>query len=265
MRQGVWGAVIHAEEVNRSFSRASRSYELCAAAQAQVAEDLLFQLGVYPPEMRVLEVGAGSGMLTAGLCRMFGVDQVTALDSSGAMLERLAERLSGVRIVQSRIEEYRPEERFDLAVSSSALHWTDLAESMTALRAVLADSGEVCAAVMVRGTLAELRAIRSRLYPELAPASDLPTESEVLSAVRRAGFDLKWSVSKTYTERYQNAWELLRSLHASGVTGGKFSRAKRRLLRTELDAIANEYHLSAFEAGRGLPANYEVVFFRAWK
>ena len=256
---------MHTQAVEKHFSRASKTYEHFAAVQSLVASDLLFQIRAYHGSHDVIEIGSGSGILTEGLRTLFGSGAVTALDVSEAMLRRLAQRTTGVVTIHSNIEEFETDRRFDLAVSSSALQWTDLARSLSAIRGALRNGGDLCAAVMIQGTLTELRTIRETLYPELAPEADLPSAEEVIDALKESGFELKWTARKNYTERHQTAWELLKSLRSSGVTGGKFSRGHRSLRRTELQAIAAEYDRSRFEAGLGLPASYEVIFFGARK
>jgi len=255
--------MIHAQSVEMHFSRASETYERFAAVQGQVASDLLFQIRAYHDAHDVLEIGAGSGTLTEGLRSLFGKGAVTALDISESMLRRLSQRAPGVVTIRSDIEEFQTNRRYDLAVSSSALQWTDLSRSLSAVRNVLREGGDLCAAVMIQGTLIELRTVRSKLFPELAPRAELPSAEEVVRAVKEAGLELKWSARKKYTEHHKTAWELLRSLRSSGVTGGKFSRGNRALRRSELKAIASEYDRAYFEREFGLPASYEVIFFGA--
>jgi tRNA (cmo5U34)-methyltransferase len=78
------------------------------------------------PHWRALDYGAGTGLLTLNL--QPSVASLVALDSSTAMLERLAAKLAaaGITNVQTRkwnLEaEPFPETNFDLVVSSMTLH-----------------------------------------------------------------------------------------------------------------------------------------------
>jgi ubiquinone/menaquinone biosynthesis C-methylase UbiE len=74
----------------------------------------------------VLEVGCGTGLLTAGLARY--PLQLTAIDIGPSMIEIAHRDLgeSGVTFALSSFEEFAaPEASFDLIVSGTAAHWID--------------------------------------------------------------------------------------------------------------------------------------------
>lgn len=79
------------------------------------------------PGLRALELGCGSGEDTAELVRM-GIE-VIALDRSLAQLRRTRERAPGVRLVRRDMRAGLPfgDGRFDLVVSSLAIHYFDWA------------------------------------------------------------------------------------------------------------------------------------------
>ena len=75
------------------------------------------------PEQRVMDFGAGTGLLTAQVAPR--VKRVVAVDISASMLQRLAEKeaLQGkVETVCRNIQEHPLTERFDLIISAMALH-----------------------------------------------------------------------------------------------------------------------------------------------
>ncbi|MEV3991748.1 class I SAM-dependent methyltransferase [Streptomyces sp. NPDC049837] len=72
-----------------------------------------------PARATLLELGSGAGRMTGPL-----VDRglaVTAVDESAEMLERVRERVPGIRTVQSPIETLDLEERFDVVLLASFL------------------------------------------------------------------------------------------------------------------------------------------------
>ncbi len=86
----------------------------------------IFRAVPLQPDWRVLDYGAGTGLLTLNLQPR--VASILALDSSRGMLEQLTQKLAaaGINDVQTRhwnleAEPY-PESGFDLAVSSMTLH-----------------------------------------------------------------------------------------------------------------------------------------------
>ncbi|MDA3945894.1 MAG: class I SAM-dependent methyltransferase [Helicobacteraceae bacterium] len=76
-------------------------------------------------EMKILDFGAGTGLLSKHLCAQVG--HLTALDISKGMLEQLKENASAwdtcdVETVHKDILDYTPTEPFDGVVSSMSMH-----------------------------------------------------------------------------------------------------------------------------------------------
>ncbi|NOZ01441.1 MAG: methyltransferase domain-containing protein [Deltaproteobacteria bacterium] len=76
-------------------------------------------------DMDLLDVGAGTGLLTGGICAR--VRSITALDDSGGMIDELREKSrnwSGCRVVpiKADIMTFRTDQRFHGIVSSMTMH-----------------------------------------------------------------------------------------------------------------------------------------------
>ncbi|MGH3360437.1 MAG: class I SAM-dependent methyltransferase [Nocardioidaceae bacterium] len=93
------------------------------------------------PGSRVLELGAGTGKLTASLCEQ-GHD-VVAADTSMPMLDRLASSLD-VPTVQAAAEllPFRANS-FDVVVAAQAFHWFDAERALPEIARVLRDGDEL--------------------------------------------------------------------------------------------------------------------------
>lgn len=103
------------------------------------------------PSTRVLEYGAGTGLVTQALLGRVG--PVTLADSSTGMRAVLAEKvatgvLPGARVWDLDLETQPvPDERVDLVVSSLVLHHIrDLDRVLAALTTMLAPGGHLCVA-----------------------------------------------------------------------------------------------------------------------
>lgn len=99
---------------------------------------------------RILEVAAGTGLVTAALAEVAG--EVVATDYASAMVEMLERRirelgLANVRCEQADIYALRFEaESFDAVVAANVLHLVpDLDGALTALRSVLKRGGKLVA------------------------------------------------------------------------------------------------------------------------
>ena len=95
------------------------------------------------PGMRVVDLGCGTGELTAGLHQKLQARETIGIDSSPAMLAK-APRQNGLRFQHQDIADYRPEEKLDLIFSNAALHWVpDHPGLLRRLTAGLAPGGQL--------------------------------------------------------------------------------------------------------------------------
>jgi SAM-dependent methyltransferase len=95
------------------------------------------------PGPRVLDLGAGTGKLTAGLVAA-GAD-VVAVEPDPAMRAELRRALPDVRALPGSAEEIPlPDASVDAVVAGNALHWFDMAVAGPEMIRVLAPGGIVC-------------------------------------------------------------------------------------------------------------------------
>lgn len=91
---------------------------------------------------RVVDLGCGTGNLTALLARRWPDANVAGIDSSEDMIERARRDHPGLNWTIGSIESWNPETRFDVVFSNAALHWVDGHETLfRRLRSFLADDG----------------------------------------------------------------------------------------------------------------------------
>lgn len=75
------------------------------------------------PDLKVVDLGCGTGQLTRALHEELGAAQTVGIDNSEAMLSR-SEPSDGVSFVLQDIEAFlKSRERYDLIFSNAALHW----------------------------------------------------------------------------------------------------------------------------------------------
>ncbi len=98
-------------------------YDRFAAERAQPFFDRL-DLVEPAPDMRMLDLGCGTGKLTAQLHQRLGVTETLAIDRSAEMLAR-AEPHPGITFRQLGIEELTVTEPYDLVFTNAALQWLD--------------------------------------------------------------------------------------------------------------------------------------------
>jgi trans-aconitate methyltransferase len=134
----------------------AKMYAEASSPQAEAAGDLLKLASVGRAE-DVLDIGCGTGALTAELARLAPEGGVTGIDPSEEMIDaakKAAGGLSNVRLMRVSAEEMAFDSEFDLAFSNSAMQWVKaqraaLERVMSALRpggrlAFQFPSGEFC-------------------------------------------------------------------------------------------------------------------------
>jgi malonyl-CoA O-methyltransferase len=226
------------------FDRAAAGYHAAAGIQARVADQLMAELPAIEPG-RILEIGCGTGLLTERLAARYPDRPLEAMDLSPAMVREAARRLAGephVIFFAADIRRLRRKARYDLAVSSSALHWaTPLETAFRRIAVALAPGGWFVAALMTEGTLGELRRLRAELFPRNLPAEELPARADVCRAVRASGLREISVRDLSFESGHASAAALLGELHAMGVTGGRLSAGVRPLTRGELERLKARY------------------------
>jgi trans-aconitate 2-methyltransferase len=99
------------------------TYQRFAAERSQPFYDLL-DLVTRIPGGRAVDLGCGTGELTAELHRATGASETLGIDSSEAMLAKAAAHEGGgVRFEKGDIASFAADEPFDLVFSNAALHW----------------------------------------------------------------------------------------------------------------------------------------------
>jgi SAM-dependent methyltransferase len=90
--------------------------------------------------VRVVDLGAGTGILTGALARL-GAD-VVAVEPDQAMLAELRRQLPGVRAVEGSAEALPlPDQSVDAVLCGQAMHWFDLDRALPEIARVLAPGG----------------------------------------------------------------------------------------------------------------------------
>ncbi len=255
--------------VGKRFDAAAATYDKHAAIQWSVARRLLWEIEKNPAPKRILEIGCGTGLLTEQLRERFPRAEVHALDIAPAMVAHARERWHGAARVRwhvADVRRYQPAGHFDLVVSSCALHWVEpLAPVLRKILRWLKPRGRFVAAIMLRGTLAELHAARRRVAPHKPVLHALPSFPTIEAFARRAGFATLTARRHKALIALPSARALLTMLHEQGLTGGPVAGSGRPLTRSELQQLVADYE-KHFPARRsGVRATFRVAYLAAQK
>jgi SAM-dependent methyltransferase len=94
------------------------------------------------PKPCVLEIGAGTGLVTEALLSR-NVDSVTAVEPSSSLVEFVRQRLPDSRLIMvtAPFPEGDIEGKFDLAVCAAAFHWMNPEQALSRVKSLLRPGG----------------------------------------------------------------------------------------------------------------------------
>lgn len=149
------------------FARAAATYDQQAVIQQRVAERLLALLDRHPPPgpRRLLEIGCGTGILTAALARRYrvGLETLYANDivpEFEVPVREKAGNTANLVFLPGDIETIALPAGLDLIISSSTLHWLhDLPALLARLHERMTAGGTLCFSVYGPKNLQELREV----------------------------------------------------------------------------------------------------------
>lgn len=198
------------------FDRAGATYEAAARVQRVVARHLA---ALCPPALsgHVLEIGAGSGLLTRELApRLAPGGLYAALDISPGMLENAAMPGAVKLAADGERPPFRPG-TFDFLASASAMHWyADPAASIAADLRLLRPGGGFAIALYVQGTLGELEeASRATGFGSVYPMRPAAFYQELFAQLTNGRVRIE---EQRHVVTYGSVGELLRALKGAGVT-----------------------------------------------
>jgi malonyl-CoA O-methyltransferase len=247
--------LIDKQAIRRRFDRAADCYDVFSVVQRGMADRLIEEVEGEPSS--ILELGCGTGYLTALLERRFPQARLVAVDFAPAMIERARERVPGARFVSRDIEELEPEpSSYDLIASSATVQWLAEPEAtMSRLALSLTGSGQLHLTTFGPRTFWELDSVLAELGCERG--------LELMTAKRwetlLAGAGLHRIRAQTCEERfsYPDCAAFLRSVKSSGggyapcfLAPGTLAEAIRR-------------YDERFVDGDGVGATYELVTLSA--
>jgi malonyl-CoA O-methyltransferase len=249
--------------VGAAFSRGAAAYDGSAAVQARVRERVLRLAGEAAPGAReLLDVGAGTGRLVAGLLASRPGLRAAAVDLAPGMC-RAALATAPAAAVAAADAEALPfaAARFDLVLSTSAFQWLERLEpALGECARVLRPGGRLVLALFAGRTLWELR----EAWQAAAGASAgerlhrFFSAEEVAAALAAAGFGGVRLEEAVHVERHADPAALLRSLKRIGAQAATPGAGGLGGRRATLDMLRR--YAAGHGGPGGVPATWHVVY-----
>lgn len=267
-------------QVGRAFSRAATRYDEAAALQREVGDRLAESLPYYEDKALgsrtpgvVLDVGCGTGHLTARVQQRWPKAQVIGLDLAPGMAREAQRRLSARRglldfarrpsIVRAdAVALPLREASVDVIVSNLCLQWVeDLDAVFAGFRRVLKPDGLLLVSTFGLQTLMELREAFSQAddAPHVSPFVDIARFGDALVA---AGFRDPVLDRDVFRLAQPDLASIMRELRTLGATNAMHDRRRALTGRARFSRAAQAYE--AMRGPDGLPVTWEVVYAQAW-
>ncbi len=253
--------------VRAAFDRAGATYEAAAVLQAQVGEELIERLAPFDFSPAViLDLGAGTGRLSAELKRRYRRARVMALDLAPGMLLQ-AKRHQGWlhrfdRVCADAARLPLVSESADVVFSNLMLQWCDPPDStLSEVRRVLKPHGFFAFSTFGPDTLKELRDAWGEADARTHVNRFLDMH-DVGDALMRAGFTEPVLDVERLTVTYADVMALMRDLKSIGARNMTAGRWRSLTGKTRLQRMIKGYE--AYRRDGRLPATYEVIYAAAW-
>ncbi|MDX8405402.1 MAG: malonyl-ACP O-methyltransferase BioC [Mariprofundus sp.] len=267
---------IHTQQVGRSFSSASDTYDAHAVLQREIGDRLLTHLDFTKIEpQRILDIGCGTGYFTRLLRGRYKRAGLVAYDLSLAMLKHTRAAHARRMPWHGRYHHVGGDAAclpfktgsFDLVCSNLAMQWVSDPQLMLAeMRRVLAPGGLILFSTFGRRTLSELRQTLAAIEPERAGhVLPFPDVMSLGDALMKLPVELPVTDSDMFTLTYPDVMALVRELKGLGASAaairGRRAGLYGRALIRDLERLYPERY--QMEDGR-LTATFEALYGQAW-
>ncbi|HHT00667.1 MAG TPA: malonyl-[acyl-carrier protein] O-methyltransferase BioC, partial [Thiomicrospira sp.] len=271
---------VNRAHIKQHFSSAAPSYDDAAILQKTVAErvDERLELTTIEPQV-VLDIGAGTGLLTEKVIQRYPQAQLFAIDLSLEMLKQAKTRLNKPKfnwLPQSvwqtqaatalNADAYSlpvKDASVDLIVSNLMLQWCDDLDSVfEEFRRVLRPEGLIMFTTFGPDTLKELKQAWSIADGQDAHVNQFVDMHDIGDALIRNGFGQPVMDVEHFTLTYDKPMGVLKDLKAIGATNASLNRSKGLMGKQRFHNMLEAYETLRSEGK--IPATYEVVHGHAW-
>jgi malonyl-CoA O-methyltransferase len=257
--------------IRRNFARRVRSYDRHACMQRLMAQGLMaMACEVLPRASRILEIGCGTGYLTALLRQTNREARLTALDLDGSMVDAARRRLGPDAGVEWLVGDGEGpiHGEYDLIIANASFQWfARPAATLAAYHRSLAPGGRLSFSTLgpetfreLAGALTQAAASLKLPNPPQIPAQGFGDRERWAEHLSQAGFRHLKLAREMVTTTFPSVREFLKALQATGATNPRPTPFSPRLLTTMIAAYQARYGKNG-----AIPVSYEIIWALAQK
>ncbi|MCS5591753.1 MAG: malonyl-ACP O-methyltransferase BioC [Gammaproteobacteria bacterium] len=246
--------------VRSAFNKASSQYNAHAFLQKEVATRLDSKLDVIAGNSNVIvDLGAGTGLLSQNLIKRFPDSQLICLDFAQASLNN---NPSKNKLCADANHLPLADNSVDIVISSLMMQWCpDLKQLFCEIHRVLKNDGLILFSTFGPDTLKELKKSWSVVDDQIH-VNTFTDMHDIGDQMLGAGFQSPVMEMEKLTLTYQTVTDLLRDLKAIGAQTVD-ARSRSLMGKDKFQLMIKMYE--SYRTEGKLPATYEVIYGHAWK
>ena len=257
-------------KVRKSFDRAANTYDASAILQQEVASRLLERLEyIRIQPSHVLDVGCGTGTITADMLKRYPKAEIIGLDLAFNMLKKTKQQGKGwfskkPHCICADAEKLPLNNNsIDLVISNLMLQWSnDLQTVFDGFQRVITPEGLLMFTTFGPDTLKEIRTSWASVdnIPHTSQFTDM---HDIGDALLKAGFSDPVMDMEIITMTYDSVRDVIKDIKNIGATNATQGRHKGLMGKQRL--IDFELAYEQFKQADDLyPITWEVVYGHAW-
>lgn len=257
-------------KVRKNFERAAATYDKSAILQQEVASRLLERLDYIRLQPNtVLDLGCGTGVITADMLKRYPKAQIVALDLAVGMLKKTQQHGRGWLRKKPHClcadAERLPlkDNAVDLLISNLMLQWSnDLPSVFSGFERIIAPKGLLLFTTFGPDTLKEIRESWATVdsVPHTSQFTDM---HDIGDALLKAGFIDPVMDMEIITMTYDSVRDVMRDIKNIGASNATQGCAKGLMGKQRLAAFETAYEIFKKNDG-SFPVTWEVLYGHAW-
>lgn len=247
-------------KIRSAFSEAADHYDILTSLHREIGRELVQKIIPLSGVCHLLDVGCGTGYLTAKAKFYFPESHVIGMDFSERMLAKARQRDENISWICG--DAYHlpfKDESLDVVISNLAYQWVeDLPQAFREIHRVLGQKGVLAATLFGFHTCEELFA-SLQAVGKACPFNRLPVMEEVKESLKRGGFEPSHVDYERIHIQFKDLWDVLTWLKALGanvLSNGVF-------LGPDGLAKTNAYCLKNYPYHDGIRMTFEVIWINA--
>lgn len=258
------GAIIDKKLVSNRFGKKSEVYDEVTPIQHRMGYKLLniAKKRIRRTPRKILEIGSGTGRLTADLKKLFENSEIAAIDISAEMVQHAANKVNDVRFITADAEQFynELESTYDLIISNATVQWfNDPSKTLRAYRNLLSPNGKLLFSTFGGKTFVELKSAFDFAYQNLGYAKNEHVTTLPPVNFWKLAFQDATIKEQVYQPTFLSVRNFLKSVQEAGATYSVKNRSPipKEIYKEMIEYYKNHYSIN----GMGeVQASYHAVF-----